>query len=329
MCLYKYLHYICDCTHRQEQKCELSISPFTDIFCPNIELQRVDSDRSCGQAYCNANLQAKFQQLQLQVRHIHGLMSKAKFDREQLRKRVIAIRQAAIARRLDYQKHPQWNWIIKTAAELERNMIQYEQAGQLSVIDMARLKGVPPTGPNIRSMLTEPNAAQIQNRGIPQLQFAAPSVPLQSSHSHPSVAGPSTFHPGARRQLDVHKAPRQFLNPGGLQRSQPFNQHLRRQHAHLRSLHGTRPRRGRPRNADLPILTKARTPSVVESGESTTPKRRSGRLSGKLVNYNQDSDEDELVEEEEEIQEEIGNKRDETPEPMSDDEDDGDFAMAA
>ena len=141
---------------REEQRCELSLSPFTDIFCPNAEMQRFDYTHPCGRERCRANLQIKFRQLQLNVRRINVLISKARIDREILRKRFIVIRQQAAERGLNHQAHPECNWIVTTAAEHERNIIRYGQQGQASLLEMARLKGVRPTAENIRNMMTLP-----------------------------------------------------------------------------------------------------------------------------------------------------------------------------
>ena len=73
-------------------------------------------------------------------------------------------------------------------------------------------------------------------------------------------------------------------------------QFSRRHQERLQQIHTANPRRRQARNIGLPIFTKAKSAPVLARGESTdTHTRRSDRLNGKQINYNQDSDEDELA----------------------------------
>ena len=157
MCLYTYIHYGCGCTHREEDKCEFSTTPFMEIFCPNIDLQRINHTYPCGQEDCflSARNQVQIRQHQLKVLRIHGVMVQAKAEYGSLQKRQAAIMQTATARNISPQAHPHWSSLVASMGELQRQMIECQNEGQLSLAELAQLKGLPPTEENIHSLVRE------------------------------------------------------------------------------------------------------------------------------------------------------------------------------
>ena len=159
MCFYRYLHYVCGCTHRIEEKCELSVTPFTDIFCPNLDMAREDRDGGCAGGNCPQKREvvtACLRDLQLNVRRINGLVARAKIQFGQLEQQHHINRQEADALGMKVENKPEWAAVINQARRIKVLVEKYEVEGQKSLLEMARMLNVPPTGKNLSRMLVAP-----------------------------------------------------------------------------------------------------------------------------------------------------------------------------
>ena len=197
------------------------------------------------------------------------------------------------------------------------------------------------------------DGARVAMQGQPQMHFVAPTVPQQPQQAiHPHPPAPmaaaavlrttqtSVFPLGARRLQELNEAykaslqnPSQQqqascppLTPGQQQRFEPFFQQIKRQQEELiaqRRRDGmqqaqttTVPRRGPPPGPGPSNLSKMDSTRVKSRGGDAEEKRRSDRNSGKLVNYNEDDEEE--VEEQEAG---TGESPFDTPGPPTDEED--------
>ncbi|KAI9687069.1 MAG: hypothetical protein M1822_002479 [Bathelium mastoideum] len=214
MCRYTFLPFICGCVRRFETKCPLSGSPFTDLNCPNVEVERIDQNVACGEPQCRFNTDLRIRQLQLNVRRINGLWARARINHDHLNKRYWAHRQTATLFGVDFRQGPEWESLATQATELQEEMEKHAKEGRQSLEQIAQLVNVPPTPENFQRLMTAPAAWRHdevpENEVQAHIQFPALPTP------HQSPRAPSAAHPSQQPSQATHSHPNSASPPSNV-----------------------------------------------------------------------------------------------------------------